>query len=75
MNLFWAIVFLIGGLAMLWKSADLLVAGAVSLAEQLGVSPLIVGLTVVAMGTSAPEVAASIAAVLRETGGGDKICC
>jgi len=71
MNLFWAILFLIGGLAMLWKSADLLVAGAVSLAERLGISPLIVGLTVVAMGTSAPEVAASIAAVLRETGGGD----
>lgn len=71
MNLFWAIVFLICGLAMLWKSADLLVAGAVGLAERLGVSPLIVGLTVVAMGTSAPEVAASIAAVLRETGGGD----
>ena len=71
MNLFWAILFLIGGLTMLWKSADLLVAGAVSLAERLGISPLIVGLTVVAMGTSAPEVAASIAAVLRETGGGD----
>ena len=71
MNLFWAILFLIGGLVMLWKSADLLVAGAFSLAERLGISPLIVGLTVVAMGTSAPEVAASIAAVLGETGGGD----
>lgn len=71
MNLFWAIVFLVIGLAMLWKNADLLVAGAVSLAERLGISPLIVGLTIVAMGTSAPEVAASIAAVLRETGGGD----
>jgi cation:H+ antiporter len=71
MNLFWAIVFLICGLAMLWKSADLLVAGAVSLAERLGISPLIIGLTVVAMGTSAPEVAASIAAVLGESGGGD----
>jgi len=55
----------------LWKSAELLVAGAVGLARMLGVSSLVVGLTVVAMGTSAPEVAASIAGVLRETGGGD----
>ena len=71
MNTTLAVLLLIGGLAMLWKSADLLVAGAVSLAERLGISPLIIGLTVVAMGTSAPEVAASIAAVLREAGGGD----
>ncbi|MHC4659167.1 MAG: calcium/sodium antiporter, partial [Planctomycetota bacterium] len=49
--------------------AEFLVAGAVGLAERLGVSPLIIGLTIVAMGTSAPEVAASIAAVLRESGG------
>jgi cation:H+ antiporter len=47
------------------------VAGAVALAERLGVSSLVVGLTIVAMGTSAPEVAASIAGVLRDVGGGD----
>lgn len=57
-----------GGLAVLWKAADLLVAGAVGLAKRLGVSPLIIGLTIVAMGTSAPEVAASIAAALRGAG-------
>jgi len=44
------------------------VNGAVGLAEKLGVSPLIVGLTVVAMGTSAPEVAASIAAAFKGLG-------
>jgi len=66
-----AVVLLVAGLLVLWKGADLLVAGAVGLAEQLGVSSLVVGLTVVAMGTSAPEVAASIAGVLREVGGGD----
>jgi len=71
MSLVLAIALLIGGLLILWKSADLLVAGAVGLARQLGVSSLVVGLTVVAMGTSAPEVAASIAGVLRESGGGD----
>jgi len=65
------IILLVGGMVILWKSAELLVAGAVGLARMLGVSSLVVGLTVVAMGTSAPEVAASIAGVLRETGGGD----
>jgi len=68
MNIVWAVIFLAGGLVILWKSADLLVAGAVGLAEQFGVSPLIIGLTVVAMGTSAPEVAASIAAAVRGAG-------
>ena len=68
MNIVWAIILLAGGLVILWKSADLLVAGAVVLAERLGVSPLIIGLTIVAMGTSAPEVAASIAAAIGDNG-------
>ena len=55
----------------MWKCAELLVVGAVGLAKLLGVSSLVIGLTVVAMGTSAPEVAASIAGVLRKSGGGD----
>jgi len=63
-----AILLLAGGLVILWKAADLLVSGAVGLAERLGVSPLVVGLTIVAMGTSAPEVAAGIAAVARRMG-------
>ncbi len=71
MNTTLAVLFLVGGLAILWKSAELLVSGAVGLAQRLGVSSLVIGLTVVAMGTSAPEVAASIAGVLRDTGGGD----
>ncbi len=68
MNIIWASLFLVGGLIVLWKCAGLLVSGAVGLAHRLGVSPLVVGLTVVAMGTSAPEVAASIAATLRNAG-------
>jgi cation:H+ antiporter len=71
MDLILHIAFLVGGLVILWKCAELLVAGAVGLAQILGVSSLMVGLTVVAMGTSAPEVAASIAGVLRKAGGGD----
>jgi cation:H+ antiporter len=71
MNIIWAIILLIVGLAILWKSAELLVSGAVGLAQRLGISSLIIGLTVVAMGTSAPEVAASIAGVLQKANGGD----
>lgn len=68
MDLFWAVVFLVVGLALLAKCADFLVVGAVGLAERLGVSSLVIGLTVVAMGTSAPEVAASVAAAVRRIG-------
>ena len=69
MNLMWAILLLAGGLLILWKCAGLLVAGAVGVAQHLRVSPLIIGLTIVAMGTSAPEVAASIAAAADNTVG------
>jgi cation:H+ antiporter len=68
MTIFWAVLLLPTGLAILIKGADLLVDGAVALAERLGISPLIIGLTVVAMGTSAPEVAASIDATLHNLG-------
>ena len=71
MNIISAVIFLVGGMVILWRCAEFLVAGAVGLAKRLGISPLVIGLTVVAMGTSAPEVAASIAAVLRQTGGGN----
>ncbi len=71
MNIVSAVILLVVGLVILWKCAELLVAGAVGLAKRFGVSSLVVGLTVVAMGTSAPELAASIAGVLRESGGGN----
>ncbi len=64
----WALLILAIGLVLLWKGADLLVGGAVGLAERMGISQLVVGLTIVAMGTSAPEVAASIAAVVGGKG-------
>jgi cation:H+ antiporter len=73
MNIILAVILLIGGLAILWTCAELLVAGAVWLARRLGISSLVIGLTVVAMGTSAPELAASIAGVLRKAGEGGNI--
>ena len=64
MELIWPVILLVVGLAILVKGADWLVDGAVSIARHFGMSPLIIGLTIVAMGTSAPEVAASVAAAL-----------
>ncbi|MBZ2189623.1 calcium/sodium antiporter [Alcanivorax sp. JB21] len=55
----------ISGLVMLLVSARLLVWGAVELALSLGVSETVIGLTLVAAGTSLPELAASVAAALR----------
>lgn len=55
-------VLLLVGFAALVKGADFFVDGAASLARKLGISAAIVGLTIVAMGTSAPEAAVSITA-------------
>jgi len=59
------VIILLIGLTLLWKCADLLVSGAVGLAEYLSVSPIIIGLTIVSIGTSAPEIAASVTASLK----------
>jgi cation:H+ antiporter len=63
-----AIVFIVLGAAFLVKGADLLVEGGAGIALKSGISPLIVGLTVVAFGTSAPELAASLIAALNGSG-------
>ncbi|MCW4148187.1 MULTISPECIES: calcium/sodium antiporter [Halomonadaceae] len=60
-----AILWLLVGLALLLVSSRMLVWGAVSVASALGVSDLIIGLTIVALGTSLPELASSIAAVRK----------
>jgi cation:H+ antiporter len=56
---------LLAGMALLLAGAELLVRGAVSAAKYLRVSPLLIGLTVVAFGTSVPEFVVSIDAVLK----------
>jgi cation:H+ antiporter len=60
--MFTASVMLIGGLLLLYKGADWLVGGSSSFARRLGVPPIIVGLTVVAFGTSAPELFVNLTA-------------
>ena len=61
------LLMFIGGLLALVAGAELLVRGASKLALSFGISPLVVGLTVVSFGTSAPEVAVSVGAVLGGT--------
>lgn len=58
-------IMLVFGFVLLVWGADKFVAGASALARRLGVSPLLVGLTIVAFGTSAPELAVSLTAALQ----------
>lgn len=60
-----AVLWVVAGLALMLISSDMLVWGAVSVARHFGVSDLIIGLTIVAVGTSLPELASSIAATRR----------
>ena len=57
-------LLLIVGFVLLGKGADFFVSGASSVAKALKVPSVIIGLTIVAMGTSAPETAVSITASL-----------
>ena len=59
------LIWIVVGLAMLVQGSEWLVKGAVEVAELLGVSKLVIGLTIVAIGTSLPEVATSVVAARR----------
>ena len=63
------LAILIAGFTLLVKGADLFVDGASGIAKKFGISELIIGLTIVAMGTSAPEAAVSIAAATKGSAG------
>lgn len=65
MNIWKALLWTVGGLAMLIFGGDWFVDGASGLAKSFGVSDDIIGLTIVAMGTSLPELATSIAAARK----------
>lgn len=62
------IVLLLGGFGALYFGAEWLVRGSARLATNMGVSPVVVGLTVVSLGTSAPELVVSIVATLENRG-------
>ena len=59
------LLLLLAGLVLLTFGADVLVKGASSLAGSLSISPLIIGLTVVAFGTSAPEMSVSVSSAFK----------
>lgn len=63
--MFEAILLVLGGFILLGGGGEGLVSGAVSLADRLKVPPLIIGLTVIAFGTSAPELTVSIQAAFQ----------
>lgn len=58
-------LLVLGGIVMLALGARLMVYAAVNIAEALGVAPIVIGLTVVAIGTSLPELAASVVSALN----------
>ena len=59
------LILLVAGFVILIKGADWFVDGAVGIAEKFGIPQLVIGLTIVAMGTSAPEAAVSISAAMK----------
>jgi len=64
-----SVLLLVLGLALLLGGGDALVRGASGIARRSGIPPIVVGLTVVAFGTSAPELAVNLVAALRGQGG------
>ncbi|NOR19921.1 MAG: calcium/sodium antiporter [Xanthomonadales bacterium] len=64
-----AIIQLVAGFLLLVWGADRLVAGASAFARNLGVSPLVIGLTIIGFGTSAPELVVSAVATLKGNAG------
>ncbi|PIW28685.1 MAG: sodium:calcium antiporter [Rhodobacterales bacterium CG15_BIG_FIL_POST_REV_8_21_14_020_59_13] len=61
-------LFFVGGLVGVLTGARFLVAGAIDIASQLAIPEAVIGLTIVAVGTSLPELAATIAAAIRRQG-------
>lgn len=63
-NMLWQIILLIVGFVVLIKGADIFVDGASSLAQNFKLSKMLIGLTIVAFGTSAPEFAVSVKSII-----------
>ena len=65
LELFWNLILVGVGLAMLFFGAEWLVKGSVTIANKLRMSQLVIGLTIVAFGTSTPELAVSISSATK----------
>ena len=66
MQIVFALVALVVGFVLLVKGADWFVEGSAGIANKFGIPQIVIGLTIVAMGTSMPEAAVSISAALRQ---------
>lgn len=66
MKWYWSAAMIILGIGVLVAGSELLVKGAVAIARSLGVGETIIGLTIIAAGTSVPELASSIVATLKK---------
>ncbi len=69
MDILVQVLLLVVGFVMLVKGADWFVDGAAGIADRFGIPQLVIGLTIVAMGTSAPEAAVSVTAALKQNAG------
>jgi cation:H+ antiporter len=65
----WSALLILAGLAGLLVGAELLVRGSTALASRLGIRPIVIGLTVVSLGTSLPELAIGIDAARQGSPG------
>lgn len=65
----WQVIILLAGFLFLVKGADWFVEGAACIAKKLGIPQLVIGLTIVAMGTSMPEAAVSVTAAMQQNAG------
>ena len=68
-DLFWNVLLLIGGCGALWFGAEWLVRGAARIAADMGISPVVIGLTLVSLGTSAPELVVGVIASFKGEAG------
>ncbi|MEK9995416.1 MAG: sodium:calcium antiporter, partial [Halieaceae bacterium] len=67
-RLLWYSMGIVGGLIALVWSADRFVEGASAIAKRAGLTPMLIGLTIVSLGTSAPEVLISVMSALADSG-------
>ncbi len=69
MDMLWSLFLVVVGFVLLVKGADFFVDGAAAVAAKMGIPQIVVGLTIVAFGTSAPEAAISIGSALKGSNG------
>jgi cation:H+ antiporter len=65
----WAVIKLLAGFILLFFGGDWLVEGGVALARRFRISPLVIGMTIVAFGTSAPELLVSLISAIKGSAG------